>query len=34
MASAAFVLPATIFGVWRHQRIASPKSVLDPQPAG
>ncbi|HWD23685.1 MAG TPA: TRAP transporter fused permease subunit [Burkholderiales bacterium] len=34
MAAAAFALPATIFGVWRHQRIASPKGELQSQPAG
>ncbi len=32
LASAVFVLPATIFGVWRHRRIASPKSELQAQP--
>ncbi|OGA66801.1 MAG: TRAP transporter [Betaproteobacteria bacterium RIFCSPLOWO2_12_FULL_65_14] len=34
LAAAVFVLPATIFGVWRHRLIASPKSELQSQPAG
>ena len=33
MAAAAVVLPATIFGVMRHRRIAPPKSELQTQPA-
>jgi TRAP transporter 4TM/12TM fusion protein len=31
-ATGAFVLPATIYSVWRHRRIAPPKAVLQPQP--
>lgn len=31
-ASAAVTLAATIYGVWRHRQIASPKSGLRPQP--
>jgi hypothetical protein len=30
---AAIVLPAVIYGVVRHQRIAPPKSELQSQPA-
>jgi len=33
-AAAALVLPATVYGVWRHRRIAPPKGGLEPQPAG
>ena len=33
-AAAVFVLSATIYGVWRHRRVAPPKSVaLQEQPA-
>jgi TRAP-type uncharacterized transport system fused permease subunit len=32
--AAAFALPATIYGVWRHRRVASPPAALQPQPAG
>jgi TRAP transporter 4TM/12TM fusion protein len=32
MAAAAVTLPATIYGVWRHRQIASPKSGLQSQP--
>ncbi|HEX8013128.1 MAG TPA: TRAP transporter large permease subunit [Casimicrobiaceae bacterium] len=32
-ASAAVTLAATIYGVWRHRQIASPKSGLQSQPA-
>ena len=32
MVTAVFVLPATIYGVVRHRRIASPKGELQPQP--
>jgi TRAP transporter 4TM/12TM fusion protein len=33
-AVAAVVLPATVYGVWRHRRIAPPKSALQSEPAG
>ena len=33
LASAVIALPATILGVWRHRRIASPKGGLQSQPA-
>jgi TRAP transporter 4TM/12TM fusion protein len=33
IAAAAFALPATIYGVIRHQQIAGPKSGLQAQPA-
>ncbi|HEX9787159.1 MAG TPA: TRAP transporter large permease subunit, partial [Candidatus Binatia bacterium] len=33
LAVAAFVLPATIYGISRHRRIAPPKSALEMQPA-
>jgi TRAP-type uncharacterized transport system fused permease subunit len=32
--AAAFVLAGTIYGLWRHRRIAPPKGGLEPQPAG
>ena len=31
--AAVFVLPATIFGIFRHRKVAPPKSVQEPQPA-
>jgi TRAP transporter 4TM/12TM fusion protein len=31
--AAAFVLSATVYGVWRHRLIAPPKGGLEPQPA-
>lgn len=31
--AAVFVLPATVYGVWRHRLIASPKEGSQPQPA-
>jgi TRAP-type uncharacterized transport system fused permease subunit len=34
VAVAFFVLPATIYGVIRHRRIAPPKGVLEMQPVG
>ncbi len=33
MVTAAFVLPAMIYGVWRHRRIAPPKGEFQFQPA-
>lgn len=30
---AAVVLPATVYGVWCHRRIAPPKGALEPEPA-
>jgi len=33
-ATAAFVLAAIVVGIWRHRRIAPPKSGLQAQPAG
>jgi TRAP transporter 4TM/12TM fusion protein len=32
--AAVFVLPASVYGVWLHRRVAPPKSALEPQPAG
>jgi hypothetical protein len=32
LAMAVIVLPATVYGVKRHQMIAPPKSELPPQP--
>ena len=31
-AAAALVLPATVYGVWLHRRVAPPKTTLAPQP--
>jgi TRAP-type uncharacterized transport system fused permease subunit len=33
LAAAAVALPATVYGVWRHRKIARPKVRLQPQPA-
>jgi TRAP transporter 4TM/12TM fusion protein len=33
LAAAAFVLPATVLGIWRHRLIAAPPSGLQTQPA-
>ena len=33
IAAAAVVVPATLFGVWRHQLIAPAKMALQAQPA-
>ena len=32
IAAAVFVLPATIYGIWRHRRVAGPKGEWQPQP--
>jgi TRAP-type uncharacterized transport system fused permease subunit len=31
-AAAVFVLPATVYGVWLHRRVAPPKTAFAPQP--
>src|SRR5262249_52850287 len=33
MAAAAVVIPFALFGIWRHQRIAPPKTLAPQEPA-
>ena len=33
VAAAVFLLPATIYGIWRHRLVAPPKGELQPRPA-